>query len=129
MAQPIQFHNVSTTTCTLDGYPGVAALNAAGVQLAQALRTPSGYMGGEPTGVTSFAVATLHPGTVAAAILEGTDVPVGSTASTACFVYPAILVTPPNTTTSARLAIQMPSCSRIQVHPVIVGSSGQAPRA
>jgi hypothetical protein len=46
VGEAIVFTNVSTSACTLHGYPGVAGLDAAGTQIMQAGRTPSGYLGG-----------------------------------------------------------------------------------
>ena len=42
----ILFTNTSRVTCQLDGYPGVAGLDASGNQVTQAARTASGYLGG-----------------------------------------------------------------------------------
>lgn len=42
---PILFTNAGPRTCVLARYPGVAALDASGTQVAQAQRTPNGYLG------------------------------------------------------------------------------------
>jgi hypothetical protein len=115
------FTNASQVTCTLQGYPGVAMLNAQGDQVVQAIRTPSGYLGGIQPG-TSPPLVTLKPGAAASATLEGDDVPTGT--ATTCPTYPKILVTPPNATQSATLPVSMPGCSPVQIHPVVPGSSG-----
>lgn len=114
------FKNTSTT-CTLTGYPGVAGLNSSGHQVVQAMRTLNGFMGGVPTG-ESPPIVTLAPGQVASAIVEGTDVPIGG--AVACPSYPALLVTPPNTPQSVTLNTGLPGCSGIEVHPVVMGTSG-----
>ncbi len=116
------FWNVSKTTCTLYGYPGVAGLNSSGKQEVQALRTKSGYLGGLRGQSSKLPLTTLAPGRVASAIVEGTDVPVG--AATSCPTYSALLVTPPNTKKSTNLTEKLPGCSRIQVHPVVSGGGG-----
>jgi hypothetical protein len=118
----ILFENTGTSTCSLSGYPGVAALDSTGQQVAQAQRTPSGYLGGMHTGSTTPPVVDLAPGAVASALVEGTDVPVGSASS--CPTYPALLVTPPTSTLSARLTVSLPGCSAIEVHPVVSGTTG-----
>lgn len=117
----LRFKNTSTETCTLVGYPGVAALNAAGKQVVQAKRTLSEYLGGIPTGQRP-PVVTLTPGASASALVEGTDVPTGN--AHACPTYPKLLVTPPNTRQSVTILMSMPGCSPIEVHPVVSGASG-----
>jgi hypothetical protein len=108
------FKNTSAVTCSLYGYPGVAGLNAEGVQIAQAVRTLNGYMGGAGQ---SAPHVTLEPGVIASAVVEGTDVPVGS--ETSCPTYSSLLVTPPDATQSVAIRISLPGCSGLQVHPVI----------
>ncbi len=122
----LSFTNQSQSTCTLSGYPGVAGLDAQGNQAVQAERTPSGYMGGLRSGTTASQVP-LAPGQAASAIVEGTDNPVGS--ATSCPDYPALLVTPPNTTQSVKVTVSsepggLAGCSPIQVHPIVPGTSG-----
>ena len=118
----IVFRNTGTSACTLFGYPGVAALDAQGNQAAQAQRTPGGYLGGLPPGTTAPIVLTVAPGQAASAMVEGTDVPTGT--ATSCPQYPALLVTPPNTTQSVRVVATLPGCSPIEVHPVVPGTTG-----
>jgi hypothetical protein len=43
-AEELGFLNVSSSGCTLDGYPGVAALNTQGQQIAQARRDADGVL-------------------------------------------------------------------------------------
>jgi Protein of unknown function (DUF4232) len=114
------FKNTGTRTCTLAGYPGVAGLNSAGQQVVQAQRTLNGYMRALPPG-ESPPVVTLAAGESASAFVEGTDVPRGNAA---CVTYPALLVTPPNTTQSLTIDASMPGCSPVQVHPVVPGTTG-----
>jgi Protein of unknown function (DUF4232) len=118
----ILFKDTGTSECSLFGYPGVAALNSSGQQVAQAQRTPTGYLGGLETGSTTPPVVVLSPGAVASALIEGTDVPVGT--ATSCTTYPALLVTPPTSTQSERLTVSMPGCSPVEVHPVVSGTTG-----
>jgi hypothetical protein len=128
--QVILFTNQSRATCLLTGYPAVAGLDAEGNQVVQAQRTPGDYMGGLPPGVTAPPTVRLIPGQSASAVIEGTDVPVGS--ATSCPHYPALLVTPPGLSDSVRVSVSdlginppgLPGCGPIEVHPVVPGSSG-----
>lgn len=116
----IAFTNSSSTTCTLSGYPGVALLNAAGSQVAQAVRTPSGYLGGLQSG-QAIPVVTVAAGASASALVEGTD---ASASGGNCQIYPEILVTPPNLRQSVSLTTSLPGCTPVQVHPVVPGTTG-----
>jgi hypothetical protein len=115
------FTNTSAQPCAITGYPGVAGLDAVGAQQTQATRTLNGYSGGIPDG-SALPVVTLAPDQAASAVVEGTDVPVDDQA--ACPSYPALLVTPPNTTESTTVAVSLPGCSPLQVHPVVPGTRG-----
>lgn len=124
---PLLFRNTSSAACSLSGYPGVAALDVHGHQVAQARRSPRGYLGGLPADARSPAVVVVPPGQTASALLEGTDARGGAASqgtATACAAYPALLVTPPNTSTSVRVRQPFPSCSAPDIHPVVVGESG-----
>jgi hypothetical protein len=112
---PVLFRNVSSRTCLLQGYPGVAGLNAAGQQAAQAVRTPFGQSGVP-------APVTLAPGKVASAPVQGTDVPSGN--ATTCPQYASLLVTPPGETRSQRVQASLPGCGGLRVGPVVSGTTG-----
>ncbi|HTZ43756.1 MAG TPA: DUF4232 domain-containing protein [Jatrophihabitans sp.] len=116
----LYFTNVSAGTCTLTGYPGVALLTAAGHQAMQAERTPRGYLtSGLPAGSDRIPTVTLAPHETARAGLEWEDVPRGDAS---CGDYPALLVTPPNTTRSTKLAVGgIHVCQKLQIHPVLPG--------
>jgi Protein of unknown function (DUF4232) len=116
----IVFTNGSDHPCSLYGYPGVAGMDSAGRQMTQALRSPSGYLGGSYT----LSVVILAPGGRASALVEGTDVPTGS--ATSCPTYPRLLVIAPGQTRSHVLAASTPGCSPLQVHPVVGGAAGRA---
>jgi hypothetical protein len=115
------FRNTASTPCHLRGYPGVAGLDASGRQVAQASRTPTGYLGGLASGGPAPSV-TVAAGGTASALVEATDVPTG--AATACPSYAALLVIPPNDTAATRLPVTLPGCSGLEVHPVVTGGSG-----
>jgi hypothetical protein len=119
----IVFTNTASEPCQLTGYPGVAALDAAGTQRAQADRTLNGFLGGVPTGPPPL--VTLARDQSASAIVEGSDQPTGDGA--ACPSYPSLLVTPPNTTQSVTVAVGLPGCEPLQVHPVVPGTTGNLP--
>ena len=83
--------------CTLYGYPGVAALNVRGQQIAEAER--SDLDGGPPTNVT------LKPGQIAEALIQGSD---GSVRNCGYFTR-SFLVTPPNMTESVQVTAKSAS--------------------
>jgi hypothetical protein len=122
----IGFTNISSTTCTLTGYPGVAALDARGSQVAQAERIG----GAQAPPVTTV---TLAQGQTASAAVSGTAVPTGT--ATRCPYYaPSLLVTPPDLTRSVGVSIAgssfgtmgFPGCGVLRVAPVVQGITGQA---
>jgi hypothetical protein len=117
---PIHFRNTSHATCTLYGYPGAAGLNRKGAQVVQATRVKYGYSGGVKAG-NPIPLVTLQPGQQGTARIEGSDVPGPN--GRPCRELHGLLVTPPNDQRSAHLNDSPPSC-RLQIHPVIKGSSG-----
>lgn len=132
IGQAILFTNTSQITCTMSGYPGVAALNTHGGQAVQAIRLLSGMVGGLQNNFTAVPVVTLTPGQVASAEIEGTDNPVG--AATSCPNYPAFYITPPDDFDTAFVyagVVQgstnpgFPGCSPISVNPVVPGTTGR----
>jgi Protein of unknown function (DUF4232) len=113
------FHNVSASTCTLHGYPGLDALAASGSLLAHAKRVPMGFMGGSRKGEPTVRLA---PGGYASAIVEFATVQQGT--GNACDVQSAkIAVTAANTTRSVILNRSVTACS-LQIHPTVPGRSG-----
>ncbi len=132
IGQAILFTNVDGTTCSLSGYPGVAALDAGGNQVVQARRSLNGMLGGVDVG-TAAPDVDLGPGQVASAEIEGGDNP--TLPATSCPVYPAFLVTPPDDTHSVRISAGVAGanspgfqgCGTISVNPVVPGSTGGLP--
>jgi hypothetical protein len=116
------FTNTGSATCSMRGYPGVAALNASGKQIAQAKRTTSGYLGGLASGQPPS--VALAPGAKSSAMIEASafDPDTGA----ACTPYAGLLVTPPDETHSARLPWPGDGCDDLQIHPVVPGTTGQA---
>jgi len=130
--QVLGFVNVSRSSCTLTGYPQVAALDAHGDQVALGEPLPPGPESPWVTGVTTPPSVTLKPGQTASAIIQGTEVPVAG--ATTCPSYPTFLVTPPNQTESITVPSRQgsgpgafPGCSPIKVNPVVPGTTGSLP--
>jgi uncharacterized protein DUF4232 len=120
----VHFRNTGTATCRLTGYPGVAALDAAGRQAAQADRTPSGYIGGLAPDNQTPPIVDVARGETATALVETTHV---SSDPAPCPQYAGLLVTPPGETHSVRLTVGFSGCT-IQVHPVVPGDIGSEGR-
>ena len=112
--------NASRQTCTTQGYPGVALLDAKGRQIEQATRTRRGYLGGLGSGAPPRIV--LHPGQRASARIEGSTL--NEATQKACPQSPAILFTLPDNRDSTRLRVSFPACSGVEVHPMVPGTTG-----
>jgi hypothetical protein len=122
IGQVIVFQNKSGTACLLHGFPGVAGLDGAGNQVAQATREVNQV---PFTGSTaSLPTVTLAPGATASALVLTSDVPVG--AATSCASYAGLLVTPPNAFQSVHLTVSLPACSGLRVGPVYPGTTGMS---
>ena len=122
---PLLFNNTSSLECRLSGHPGVALLNTDGRQVIQAQRELNGFIGGlhDYSGGPLPAIG-LGPGETASALVEGDDVP-PSGADPCSGPFGGILVTPPNATQSVRIDVGVPGCSDFEVHPVVLGTTGQ----
>jgi hypothetical protein len=116
------FTNTGAQPCRLSGYPGVAGLDAAGSQVAQARRTLHGYLGGLSAG--SPPVLTLAPGESASALVEA--LAFNASDGSACTAFGGLLVTVPDDTASTRLPWDSDGCSDLQVHPVVSGTTGRS---
>jgi hypothetical protein len=116
----LAFINTGTAPCTMQGYPGVAILDAGSAQVAQARRTPQGYSGGLPAG-QSPPLVPLQPGQSASAIIEALDF---NEDGTACKPWSGLLVTAPDDTRSTQLVWAAGGCADPQVHPVVPGLEG-----
>jgi len=108
-------------TCTFKGYPTVRAFVSLTRHWVAARRTPSGYLGGLGSGQTIMPV-TLTFDTVASFMIEGTDVPVGNARS--CPQYVRLVAALPGWHPTANLPIDAPACSTLQVHPLVIGPTG-----
>jgi hypothetical protein len=108
----IVFTNHSASSCTVTGYPGVAGLNAAGTQTAQAVREPG----------LATPTVTLAPGASVSALVKTAKV---NTAPD-CEFAGGLAVTPPNTSTTVKLTDpddKLNSCS-LTVTPIVSGTNG-----
>jgi hypothetical protein len=111
------FTDTSNSNCTLTGYPGVATLNAQGVQVAQALRGTLSQ--------GAIQAVKLTAGQTASATLSAVDIPIGG--ATSCAYYRAVLVTPPGLTVSQRVSLpssEIPGCASPHVFPLEPGTAG-----
>lgn len=118
-AVAVVFRNEGSAACWLRGYPGVDGLDRSGVTRAHAVRTLSGYLGGtwrEPQTVL------LKRGGSASALVEALGFEAADGA--ACEPYATLAVTPPGDVRSVRLPWHTDSCSALEVHPVVAGTSG-----
>jgi hypothetical protein len=88
--QELGFLNVSTSPCTLKGWPSVTLLNGAGVQAGQSTPSPTA------PGTAPPAAVTLATGGAATAAVQGSDGSVQYPSS--CGTYPWFVVTPPGIT-------------------------------
>jgi hypothetical protein len=110
----VTFRNVSRTTCVIQGFPGVAALNKHGAQIEQAFRTTS-----VAPGDSKVRPVYLKPGGVASALVSA------DTASCNSPTYvPSLLVTAPDTYRSVRLSSPGYMCLHsLAVSPVVPGNA------
>ncbi len=115
--------NESFVDCTIDGYPVVRLLDAAGAPVASALDSLHGPLGG-PVSTGAPSPLTLAPGQTASALLGGTDMPLGT--DTACPSYSFDLQLP-RTLRSAHFPGPVADCSHVVVGPFVTGFNGLVP--
>ncbi len=118
----LTFTNRSGATCRISGYPGVALLDASGHKIADAARTPSGYLGGLASSSDPPPILELRQGDTASAMVEAVSQGNGGAP---CPAASALEVTPPGETHSVRVTAGLSGCSP-EVHPVVPGTSGRA---
>jgi len=111
------FRNVSGSTCSIYGYPGLDALNSTGHVLAHAARTLHGFAGG----VTTETTAVLAPGSWGSATVEWLNF--NPVTSGPCVFSASVATTPANTTHTVRFPLSVSICS-LQVHPTVAGTTG-----
>ena len=104
----VMFTNEGSASCQMRGYPGVAALNSAGAQIKQAVRSS----GGAP-------VVVLAPGQTASAMVSANSASCTTTTAVA-----GLLVTAPDQRTSTRLGPAGQFClNSLSVLPVQPGNA------
>ena len=116
---PIQFTNISSTTCTLYGYPGVSFTGETyAVQVGPAATRNH---------TATVALVTLAPGAVASAQISIVDAQNYSAGPCGLTTASGILVYPPNLTKSVGLPFNGYTCVHAKDHvltvdPVVAGS-------
>lgn len=118
----LTFQNVGQAPCNIEGYPGVAGLDASGGQIAEAARVP------DPAGPS---LATVGPSQSASAGVYTDQNQIGATP---CQSIPALLVTPPNSASSVRVSAYfrgapetLSACQPLSVGPVFAGTNAGWP--
>jgi Protein of unknown function (DUF4232) len=109
----LHFRNISQSTCSLTGYPGLDAVGRHGRTLAHAQRT---------RGVThGVHTVVLQSWQMASAYSEWLNF--NPSTGGACRFSSSIAVTPPNTSSTRHKAVSVSVCS-LQIHPVVKGRTG-----
>jgi hypothetical protein len=111
------FKNVSGSTCVLNGYPTLRALNSSGWVIATAAHTLSGYGGGAHV-VAPVSIAPNHYASAKAEWLNFNPV-----TTNACTFSASSIITPATTTLNVHSALSVSVC-QLQVHPSVAGISG-----
>jgi uncharacterized protein DUF4232 len=127
VGEAVVITNISSSACTLTGYPTVRFSGAASVVVSVARKTLNGYIGGLGAAgvVLPLPVVTLRAhGGMASSLIEGEDNPAGNARS--CVTYTKVSVTLPHLNPPYRITSRFPGCVRPQVHPLVKGSSGDA---
>jgi hypothetical protein len=110
------FTNHSNVSCTVQGFPGAAGLDASGKQVQQAAR-----LGGPG------ATLTVSAGQAVSATAYAADGPTSSDPDQSCAAFAGgLAVTPPNTTTTVSLtdkADHLADCG-LKITPVALGTAG-----
>lgn len=110
----VSMTNTSSTTCTLEGYPGMQLLSAQGTPIPTTV--VRGGLAGDLSaeGAKPPSLVTLSPGQVATFALQYEDVPVGN--ETTCPTSAKAEITPPNDTAPAVVALVVSPCNGGTVH-------------
>ncbi|MCQ4081261.1 DUF4232 domain-containing protein [Streptomyces sp. RB6PN25] len=106
------FTNVSGTTCTLTGYPGVSYVATGGVQSGNAAVRAGG----------SVATVTLRPGGTASATLHDSN-GISGYSPQQCDLSPAqgLRIYPPNQKAALFLPWKTQHCAGLSIHPLTIG--------
>lgn len=114
--------NVSSATCTMEGYPGMQLLNASGSPITTTVVRGGGPEYPTPAANAPPAPVSLAPQQSAAFGFSYSDVPVGN--QTSCPTSAQAEVTPPNDTAYAVIPMQIAPCGNgtLHVSPVYAAS-------
>lgn len=110
--------------CVFMGYPRVRLYVNSTKRWVAARATPAGYLGGLASGQHVQRVV-LNVENVASFMIEGTDVPVGRARSYPSYVRLEVAL--PGWPISANLPFQGTACAVPQVHPLVLGPTGDQP--
>jgi hypothetical protein len=128
VADLIIFTNISSSACTLSGYPAVRMTDSAKAAAVLIARdTLNGYLGGL-AGASHQALPLVRlaaHGGVASSMVEGDDNPVGNAIS--CLDFSKVSVRIPHLSPPYRFTIKFPGCVRPLTHPIVKGPSGNSP--
>jgi hypothetical protein len=116
-AMVLRFRNISQSTCSLYGYPGLDALRTNGTVLAHAKRVKDGSVGG----ARRIRTIVLQPNRVASASVQWYNF--NPVTGAACAFSAKIAVTPANTSTTTQFPVSVSRCG-LQVHPTVAGKGG-----
>jgi len=91
--------------------------------VANAARTPSGYLGGLPQGHSAPPRVVLGPGQSAYALIEALDAATDGSGACAGRAATALLVTAPDQRSSTSLPVAFAICADFAVHPVVASTA------
>ena len=121
------FTNISSTSCSLSGYPGAALPYSGGTW--NATRTMAGYMGGAAN-YSSPPTVDIAPGAAASALIEWEAATVNGAPDNATncpgSVAQSLEVTPPNTQSTTTFPPLQGACQGFEIHPVVPGTTGRS---
>ena len=115
----IRFKNVSSSACSLYGYPGLDALGSYGTVLKHAKRTVNGFTGG----ASSVQTIVVQPGHFASADVEWMNF--NPSTSGDCQWSSSIATTPANTSDTVNFPVSVSVCE-LQVHATVAGKTGNS---
>lgn len=115
------FRNISSSTCTLFGYPGMLMLNSSGAAIHTEVVRGSSVV----VPAISPTTVTLHPSRPASFFFGYADVPTGSQT---CPASTRVEITPPNAFGHLIIAANLSPCGGvITVSPVVAGAHPRLP--
>ena len=114
------FHNTSSTTCRISGYPLVSGVDDHGTTTTTATHTLTGWAGN----LSSVPTVDLQPGGYASA---GVEWKIGTVDGSMCALVSTFEVAPPSGGTRTKIpagkqsATDGPACAEFEIHPVVAG--------